>query len=224
LVRSIAERKHQEIATHTFSHFYCLEPGQTLEDFRADLSCAIRCARELGVELKSLVFPRNQFNAGYLEACRDAGLTCYRGNERSWLYAARSSSADSTLRRGARLLDSYLNISGSNTYRPAELAAAPLLDVPSSRFLRPYSGALRALEPLRYRRIAKGLDRAAENGEIYHLWWHPHNFGVHLAENLAFLERILAHAARLRESAGLESLTMGELADRLEESRWAATG
>jgi len=31
---------------------------------------------------------------------------------------------------------------------------------------------------------------AAENNCIYHLWWHPHNFGNNKNENLQNLERV----------------------------------
>ena len=33
LVRRIKDCPHQEIGTHTFSHYYCLEDGQTPEHF-----------------------------------------------------------------------------------------------------------------------------------------------------------------------------------------------
>src|SRR5690606_19757483 len=66
LVRQIAATPNQEIATHTFSHYYCLEPGQTEAQFRADLDAARRAAAQLDIELTSLVFPRNQCQPAYL--------------------------------------------------------------------------------------------------------------------------------------------------------------
>ena len=45
LIRQIAATPNQEVATHTFSHYYCLEEGQTLEAFEADLQAAIAAAR-----------------------------------------------------------------------------------------------------------------------------------------------------------------------------------
>jgi 5-carboxymethyl-2-hydroxymuconic-semialdehyde dehydrogenase len=39
-------RAHQEIATHTFCHYYCLEDGQTAAAFAADLAAAVAAARE----------------------------------------------------------------------------------------------------------------------------------------------------------------------------------
>src|SRR5262249_44549153 len=37
LLERIATSPGQEIGTHTFSHYYCLEPGQTAAQFEADL-------------------------------------------------------------------------------------------------------------------------------------------------------------------------------------------
>jgi hypothetical protein len=46
----------------------------------------------------------------------------------------------------------------------------------------------------------------------FHLWWHPHNFGLNLRENLAFLEELLRHHRNLRERYGVVPMTMGEMA------------
>ena len=35
LIKLIASSPHQEVASHTFSHYYCLERGQDIETFRA---------------------------------------------------------------------------------------------------------------------------------------------------------------------------------------------
>jgi peptidoglycan/xylan/chitin deacetylase (PgdA/CDA1 family) len=67
LISLIKNYPNQEIATHTFSHYYCLEPGQNKDEFLSDIKAAIQIARRSGIDLKSLVFPRNQFNDEYLE-------------------------------------------------------------------------------------------------------------------------------------------------------------
>ena len=56
LIRKIQSTKHQEIGTHTLSHYYCLEPGQTPETFREDLLAAIEVASRYGIHLVSLAF------------------------------------------------------------------------------------------------------------------------------------------------------------------------
>src|SRR6185437_8811781 len=86
LLKKIQSCTSQEIATHTFSHYYCLEQGQTPDQFKADLDAAIAAAGRLGIALRSIVFPRNQYGAQHLEIVGASGLRTFRGSERSWLY------------------------------------------------------------------------------------------------------------------------------------------
>ena len=213
LVDAIRRRPRQEIATHTYSHYYCLEAGQDRESFRADLQSAVAMARRRGIALRSIVFPRNQHNPAYDDLLAAAGIVCYRGNQRAWMYRATDRRGNTRLARGARLVDSYVRAAGHHTVRWSDVPRpGGLCDVPASFFLRPVSPALAALEPLRRRRIVRSLEHAASAGEIVHLWWHPHNFGARTSANLAFLRSILAAFARLRERDGMRSLTMAEAA------------
>jgi peptidoglycan/xylan/chitin deacetylase (PgdA/CDA1 family) len=215
LIRQVSAAPDQEIGSHTFSHYYCLEEGQDLATFRADLEAAQRAAARHGLELRSLVFPRNQYSQEYVAACAEMGFAAYRGNQASWLYQSRSKGEESLLRRALRLADAYVGITSHHCCSLDQIRQTRPFDIPASRFLRPYSPSLAAFEPLRRRRILRGLEHAAENGVVYHLWWHPHNFGVNTAENLAFLEKILERFAELREARGMESLNMGEISRRL---------
>jgi hypothetical protein len=214
LIRLIAATPHQEIGTHTFSHFYCLEEGQDSEMFRADLKAAAAIADKYKLSLESLVFPRNQCNAAYLPICPEIGIKAYRGNEFSWVYRAKKRGDETLLRRGIRLLDAYIPISGHNCYSPEVLGGDLPLNIPSSRFLRPFSRKLKIFEPLRTRRIRSDLQYAAKNRLIYHLWWHPHNFGENPTENLMMLRTLLEYFARLRDEYGMESLNMRELSQQ----------
>ena len=45
LIRSIHETKGQEIGTHTYSHYYCLEDSQNEIQFENDLDSAINDGR-----------------------------------------------------------------------------------------------------------------------------------------------------------------------------------
>ena len=212
LIRMLQEHPQHEIACHTFAHYYCLENGQTREQFKADLEAAIAIAAELGISLRSFVFPRNQYNGDYLAICGRHGIEAYRGNENNWLQQARNGQEETRIRRAFRLLDTWLAITGPNTH-PWPQAGIPLpVDVPASRFLRPYASSTRALEGLRRKRITKALDHAARNGRIFHLWWHPHNFGTDLDENIRFLDSVLGHFNALRSTHGMQSMTMGDVA------------
>lgn len=212
LIELIQRSPGQEIATHTFSHYYCLEPGQTESEFRADLMAAIATARKNNVAIKSLVFPRNQYNRAYLETIAQCGIACYRGNERSSIYNSEAGDGDRPRKRLLRFIDSYINLSGQNCYSWSELRSTYPINIPSSRFLRPYSTKLKYLDSLRLKRITSGLKYAASHNSVYHLWWHPHNFGVNLAQNLRFLEKILQAYQQLKAQNKMQSLNMGEIA------------
>jgi len=214
LLGEIGRRGH-EIASHSFSHYFCLERGQSHAEFEADLDAARAVAARDGVGLASIVFPRNQYTAGHLATCASKGFLAFRGNPRSWLYAARRRDQETRIERALRLLDAYVNLSGDHTASDAYMRSFTPLNVPGSRFLRPYSRALRLLEPLRLRRIRNSMTRAARRGETFHLWWHPHNFGVHTQENIAVLDQILRHHAELRDRYDWHNATMRQLAEQL---------
>lgn len=209
LIQLIQAYKNQEIGTHTYCHYYCLEPGQTIEAFKSDLNLALQMAEGYGVKLDTLIFPRNQYNEDYLNICKEAGLIGYRGNEDSWLYEAGKGSTQHHFKRAFRLLDAYLNISGHHAYNIQK--SKGLTNVKASRFLRPYSRKLKAFEGLRLNRIKKSMIAAAKQGKTYHLWWHPHNFGSNMKENFDFLEKILAYYQFLHQSYGMQSHSMKSL-------------
>ncbi|HXR84495.1 MAG TPA: polysaccharide deacetylase family protein [Hanamia sp.] len=214
LINQILNEGH-EIGSHTFSHYYCLEKGQTKEDFQEDLFCAKNIAMKNGIELKSLVFPRDQYNKEYLEICIGAGFTSFRGNERSKVFSSKTQGSFLFLRRPFRLLDSYFNLSGHNCYSAAEMKNGSLINIPSSRFLRPYNKKLSALENQRLKRIAESMTYAAKNKLAFHLWWHPHNFGNNISRNFSFLEKVLLHYQNLHERFDFQSMSMSELANEL---------
>lgn len=210
LLRQIQACPGQEIGTHTFSHYYCLEDGQTPEEFRADLQAAFRAAERLGIALRSLVFPRNQVSAPHLRVAAEVGLQTYRGVERSWVYRSAPSDAEGLLKRGWRLADSYVPLTGPNCTR-ARRDASGLVDVASSRLLRPATGR-RLLDRLRLERICDAMQEAAMTATVYHLWFHPESIGRDLASNLRLIRGLLAHFARLRDAYGMRSLSMAEVA------------
>jgi peptidoglycan/xylan/chitin deacetylase (PgdA/CDA1 family) len=213
LVELIGRSAGQEVGSHTFSHYYCLETGQDETTFRADLAAARAIALRRGQELTSLVLPRNQWNPAYETAVLELGFHCIRGPQRSWGQRARQSGDQGLLRRGARLADTYIGVSPPPTTEWNDvLLRSGLCDVPASAFLRPYHPGRKRFELLRLARLRSGLQQAAHHGRIFHLWWHPHNFSQHQSENFAVLEEILDEFDRLAVSEGMQSLTMADVA------------
>lgn len=211
IVAAIARTPHQELGTHTFSHFYCLESGQTAAQFRADLHAARAIGAGLGDVCGSLVLPRNQWNPEYLTVLKELGVRAYRTHREHWAYSPRA--RETRGRRAFRLLDAYVPISGHGDLPwPTTPCGDEPVAIPATHFLRPRSRRLRHLEQARIERLVADLERAARAGRVVHLWWHPHNFGADTEANLALLEVLLWNVERLRRSDGLLSLTMGETA------------
>lgn len=208
LIRMIQSSPDQEIGNHTFSHYYCLEDGQDVISFKNDLEAFEKAAKKYGVIPKSLIFPKGQINNAYKSVLREFGIKAYRANPSNLITY---STKNRLLNRAFRLIDAYINISGHNCYPVTQGTCEFPMEILASRPLRPYSHRFRILEPLRLRRILSELSYAANKGLVYHLWWHPHNFGAHPGENLSFLRKIFDHYASLRDRGKMESLNMGEL-------------
>ncbi len=214
LLDLIHKHENQEIATHTFSHYYSLEKIHNPTAFKADLASAIHTAEDFGLRIQSIVFPKNQFNRELLPILTELGITSYRGNEHSWAYNAAAVKENNTIfRRAYRLLDAYFNLSGYHTYQIDALSREKPYNIPSSRFLRPCSERYRILDNLRLLRIKKAMSYAAKNQTVFHMWWHPHNFGKNTLANLSFLREILKHYEKLKKNYGMQSLNMGEVAE-----------
>ncbi|MFD1162237.1 polysaccharide deacetylase family protein [Hwangdonia seohaensis] len=222
VINKIKSSNKHEIGTHTFGHYNCLAPGQNTLNFNSDLAAAKKIANNMDIEIKSIVFPKNQVNKKYLQVCKKNGITNYRGTENNVLYDPNPNLKGLKkhfyiVYRFLRLMDGYINISGFNTYpinnlKPDELG---LINLPSSRFLRPYIPSLSFLEFLKRRRIKKAMKYAAVNNELFHLWWHPHNFGDNMDENFKNLEEIFKAYKTLKERYQFESVTMTELTNEI---------
>ena len=211
IIEELKKHSNHEISTHTFSHYYCLEKGQDKTDFKEDLISAINIAKKNGITLESIIFPRNQYNKDYLSICAELGINSFRGNEEVWFNKAENGEDETLIKRLFRITDSYINISGHHTYSINEIKKTTPHNIPSSRFLRAYNHKLKFLEKLRLNRVKKSMSFAAKNGLVYHLWWHPHNFGTFQKENFEFLKEILTHYSMLKSKNNFESSTMNNI-------------
>lgn len=206
LIDQIKSTPGAEIGTHTYSHYYCHEQGQTPDQFKADLEKAIQLALSNGIIIESLVFPRNQFNAAYMEVCRQVGIKSVRTNPDKWYWD--TSKKDSLAIKLMRTGDAWFPIN-KNSSVPLESIDASLnpVQLPASRLYRAWTKN-RLLNALKMKRIFSEMTKAAKNGGVYHLWWHPHNFGYHPFECLSELKAILEHYSLLQKQYGFLSLNM----------------
>lgn len=215
----IKSNPNHELGTHTYCHYYCLEDGQTTDQFAEDLKMVVSVGKLNNVEIKSIVFPRNQVSADYLQICETYGIIAYRGTENHTIYKPRPYKNSKILwHRFMRIGDAYFNLTGRHTYDLAQLKGS-VVNIPSSYFLRPYNSKLSFLEPYKLRRVIKGMTKAAKEKKLYHLWFHPHNFGKNVEDNFKTFERILKTYSSLHKDYNFESTTMSELAQLVKNKK-----
>lgn len=212
LIKLIASTDSAELASHTLSHYYVLEPGQTEKQFENDCRLTkLLFETNYKIQPTSIVFPRNQVNREYFSVLLRNGIKYFRGTPKHWAYKTESRSERSVLRRLYRLLDCYLPITQDFGCRVEKQVDHDLYDVPATLFLRPYSKTLRFIEPLKIWRLKYAMKRAAKKGEIFHLWWHPHNFSANTDMNLKNLKKILDYYQVLSRDYSWHSYKMEEV-------------
>ncbi|WP_373056155.1 polysaccharide deacetylase family protein [Zunongwangia sp. H14] len=209
IIKEIINVNGQEVGTHTYSHYYCLEQGQTPVQFKADLEQAVKLARELNITLRSLVFPRNQLKQEYLEICFQLGIRNVRSNPSSWYW--QDTQSTSIFTKTSRSGDAYFPL-GNKTYPFSGLKKKPGMPVEqkASRFFRPVEENS-FLRNLKLKRIKREMAYAAKNNKIYHLWWHPHNFGDRPEESIQDLKLVLEHFSMLQKKYNFQSSNMEEI-------------
>ena len=209
-IEELKQSNYIEIATHTFGHYYCWEDGQSIDEFEADIRSAVRVAADNGVELRSIIFPRNQVPVDYLEICAKYNINTFRGNPA--LYFNQHGGMKNKI---MRFVDSYIHTGNRTTYDYGDITEGNLFNIKASRLLRPYLSKLAFLEGLKLKRIKNEMTDAAKHNRVYHLWWHPHNFGINQIQNLRMLEEILKHYRYLNNNYKFQSYSMTELSELL---------
>lgn len=208
MVKRVHETPGQEIASHTYSHFYTGEKGSTLEAFEADLLASRKIAKsKFGMEMQSLVFPRNQYHYQVLEVAAKTGFKTARVNPSDWFW--QETANENLLKKVFRTGDTLFPMGKPVSFELKECLTQPIFQLPASRLLRPYrQGSV--FNQKRIHRIKSELEQACANGRSYHLWWHPHNFGKYPRENLGILEDLLIFIQRFVDSDRLRSISMND--------------
>lgn len=212
LIGKIAAVPGQEIGSHTFCHYYCREPGQTVEEFRADMQAARNISQAKGFDLRSVVLPRNQSEPEYVRVLEELGFTSYRDEENDWIHER---VGFRPLKRALRLLDVYLPLTGQGGFLPKR--EGKIVNLVGSRMFKPYFRPLAFLEWLKILRIKAQMRHAARHGLCFHLWWHPHNVGIRQEVHQKQLEQIFRYYEKMRNKYGMRSLNMGEAAAEMLE-------
>ncbi len=216
-IQAILEYPGQELGTHTFGHYYCMEDGKNPEAFKEDLIAAKRAALRFNKNLISLVFPRNQFNSNFLKSCYEVGIRTVRSNPANWFWTPVADGDSTFLRKIFRTGDVFVPIAEHTSYPLSKIRviADEPLQLAASRLFRAWHPNFAYGNKLRLHRIIKELQTAAAANECYHLWWHPENFGNYPKENMADLQIILEEYKKCSNKYGMDSWNMAEYAAHL---------
>lgn len=198
----------QEIGSHSFSHVIFSDRGCSRATAESELRACVKAAREMGVEMRSFVFPRNE--VGHLELLGEYGFRCYRGPEPHWY-----EKWPGPVRRLAHLWD-VITAAEPPVVLPLRTEAG-VWNVPGSMIYFPMHAARRYIPmSLRVRRATRGLEAAARERKVFHLWFHPTNLADGMEEMFAGLRAIFERAAELRREGRIAFRTMSELAVEYE--------
>lgn len=190
-----------EIASHGFCHRPLGDESITEAGASEELADAVAAAGLKGVELKTLVFPRNE--VGNLGAVRDAGYLGYR---------ARLARPKGRSGRVAALLEEF------DVHARPQQPAGPvdgLVAIPAGHFFNWRFGLRRLVPPAVTRQRWHGqLRQCARTGGAVHLWLHPHNL-ITGPSTAPVLAGVLQEIARLRDAGAIEVLTQRAYCERV---------
>lgn len=197
----------QEIGSHSFSHIILGDKGCSKDAARTDVAECVKAAETFDIKLNSFAFPRDQ--VGHLDILKEYGFTNYRGAIPKWYEHGENRSV---VKRLAHLFD-VVTAATPPTVLP-EFEENGLINIPGSMIFFPMHGLRKHIPmSLRIKRARKGLDVAAKEKRIFHLWFHPTNMAFEIDKMFDGLREILKYAAALRGKGLMETLSMSEIAE-----------
>ena len=210
LIKKIANTQHQEIGSHTYSHYYCRDAKNFKASFPEDLVQAQKIAEKTGTILNSIVLPRNQYTNDVIDCMQNTSFNSVRTNPDNWYW--QEAHVHKLISKVARLFDTYVPIIFDKGISWDSLKInRGIMEQPASRFFRQVSTRFSFLNYFRNYRIKKELKHCAKHNEVYHLWWHPHNFGNAPELSIKNLETILKYFAELNKKYDMKSYHMEEV-------------
>ncbi len=214
VVEDIQKRGRHEICFHGYTHRVFTPTAMTEKDADLEITEWKRVARRIGVEGKSVIFPRDE--VGYLDLFTRHGFTNFRSEEKMSIWI-RNRYFGGYL----KTLDHILGVSTPPLYNLEDLQYSPdgLLDIPESMHLKGFNWDVEkildsaGLPLLRFRRVIRGIRRAADEQKIIHLWSHPWEFQTQ--KDIDKIRYIFEAVARECAGGRLRSITMSDLTDKV---------
>ncbi len=197
-----------EIGTHSYHHIlFGKIPKSDKYLVEKDVEGAKGILKKYGIDCQSVVFPRNLI--GHLDVFQKNGINCYRGPDKFWF-----DRMPNAIKKPISLLNTFLPI--SPTVVDAENKNG-MVNIPGSLFFRITHFGIKKNVPFSIleKKAIKGLQQASSQGKIFHLWFHPFNFGYKMDEHFNAFEKVLKEAKRLRDIGKIETQTMKTIKDEV---------
>lgn len=182
-----------EIATHGFTHLPFDEAMVNRDDIRKELDGIRTWADWKGVDLSTLIFPRNR--VGFTDLLAEAGIRAYRDTP---LYYGLQPRWKAELLR-------YTQLQVSEPHAQV----SELLKIPGGSLLAFRRKFRIPPDFMVVKRWQAMIDHAVAHGQVVHVWMHPHNMIDGLGQKALF-DQVLAHAASHIRAGRLRNLTQHE--------------
>lgn len=195
----LSSKVEHEIGYHSFSHIPFSECSREVAE--AEIEKGIELAGELGIKLKSFIFPEDKI--GHIEILKKYGFTAYRG-----LIAKRRSLNRSFFVRAKNLA---INELIANPVEPRWIDG--IWELPSSML---FSDPLFPFTLLP--RAKGGINRAIRENKIFHIWLHPSNLLTQKGLSKR-LEAVIAYVDKRRQEGKLHVATMGGFVQLLKHGK-----
>jgi hypothetical protein len=191
----------QEIGFHGYTHRVFDPADMTADEAHLEASEWLRVASRFGVAPGAVVFPRNRI--GHKQVLKNLGYTCFRGDE--------IAPAAQIVKHVPKLAP-YL--APPVVYKPIKDPSG-LVNLPASRWIGPDHSLENAslfapLYSLRLKQIIHGLEAAAQQKKVIHIWLHPYEFQTD--DDFTRFEVLLSAVAELVDQDAIRSVGMAELA------------
>ena len=201
-----------EIAFHGYTHR--LFDRLSRDEASLEIQEWLRLAKRKNIVPQAVIFPQGKI--GHLDLFQEAGFICYRGKE-----VRHPALSFPLLGKVLNRINIVLSILTPQVY---EVKANPqgLVNVPSSQWLfrndRKIETSLDSLNlhNLRFHATAKGIERAAKEKKVIHLWAHPHEFRTE--KDFKKLRFVFERFAAQAKAGRLQSITMLNLARQASQT------
>ena len=193
----------QEVGFHSFSHVIWGDPGCSKEVAESEMRACVEAAAWTRRKPTSFVFPRNR--VGHIDVLAAHGIRVFRGPGPRWYERDEN---PGVLGRLAHLIEVAAGFAAP-TVLP-ESTPEGIVNLPGSMIYLPAHG-IRGLIPVgrRVQRAVRGLEDAAEEFRVFHMWFHPTNLADHYPAMMAGLRQVFTRVRTLRSEGRLDARPMG---------------